>query len=201
MLPPEPTGTAFLLFGNDVAEGARDAYEIWHGGHHVPQRLTVPGLLGAIRYRASGDARPEYLTFYRLAHAGIVAEPAYRRLVEHPDPETLAMRPNLRRPVRRVASVTALPRVPPGAALRVFRGAPPMRPFGTLIVTGRIETDAPEHPLTAEAVPDSGRLTLVFGPVTRLNDLVETQAHPVHGLFLPIGSYGFDAASDALNRR
>lgn len=93
--------SAFLVFANDVDPAQREAYESWHGGHHVPQRLTVPGILRATRYRASeSDGSPEYLTVYDLAEIAVLDQPAYRCLAEQPDAVTLAMRPHLRKPLR-----------------------------------------------------------------------------------------------------
>ncbi|CAN7248181.1 hypothetical protein [Bosea sp. LjRoot237] len=91
--------SAFLVFANDVVSEQREAYESWHGGHHVPQRLTVPGILRATRYRTSGGS-PEYLTVYDLADIAVLASPDYRRLAEQPDAVTQAMRPHLRTPLR-----------------------------------------------------------------------------------------------------
>ncbi|RXT46405.1 hypothetical protein B6S44_26730 [Bosea sp. Tri-44] len=91
--------SAFLVFANDVDPAQREAYERWHGGHHVPQRLTVPGILRATRYRVSGGT-PEYLTVYDLADLAVLDSPAYRLLAEQPDAVTQAMRPYLRNPLR-----------------------------------------------------------------------------------------------------
>ena len=51
--------SAFLVFANDVVPEQRAAYERWHGGHHVPQRLAVPGILRATRYQAVGGGSPD----------------------------------------------------------------------------------------------------------------------------------------------
>ena len=43
-------GTAFLALWNDIA-AARDAeYNLWHTREHVPERLSVPGILTGKRY-------------------------------------------------------------------------------------------------------------------------------------------------------
>lgn len=91
---------AFLVFANDVDPAHREAYEDWHANHHVPQRLTVPGILRAQRYRRSGEVGRAYLTVYWLNAIAALADPRYRRLVERPDAPTIAMRPHLRAPVR-----------------------------------------------------------------------------------------------------
>ena len=90
--------SAFLVFANDVDPAQRGAYERWHGGHHVPQRFTVPGILRATRYQAVGGGSPDYLTVYDLADIAVLSSPEYRRLAEQPDAVTLAMRPFLRNP-------------------------------------------------------------------------------------------------------
>lgn len=187
-------GAAFLLFGNDVDPAARDAYERWHAGHHVPQRLTVPGIVGAIRFRAQGEGWPQYLTFYRLAGIEVLSGAPYRRLVDHPDAETLAMRPVFRRPVRLAARCGAIPPIPAGASLRVERVPPLVAPAGGVVVPGELDGHVPGHPLSAADPPPVGPIALVFDVYS---DEVSAQAvqvgSPLPGRFLPLDRYGVDA--------
>jgi hypothetical protein len=92
--------SAFLLFSNNVVPRRRGVYEEWHGAHHVPQRLTVPGITRAVRYKAMTSGSPEYLTLYQLSHITVLDSPSYRDLVEHPDQITQAMRPHIKDPIR-----------------------------------------------------------------------------------------------------
>ncbi|WP_204301518.1 hypothetical protein, partial [Stenotrophomonas maltophilia] len=60
-------GTAFLALWNGVAPGHIEAYQDWHGVEHVPERLTVPGMLAAWRYQADDGDEPAFFTLYDLA--------------------------------------------------------------------------------------------------------------------------------------
>jgi hypothetical protein len=97
--------SAMLLFANDVRPEGADTYETWHRDHHVPQRFSVPGILAAARYHKHTGQGPEYVTLYDLAAADVLDGPAYRALIDHPDPPTLAMRPNLINTQRLVAAL------------------------------------------------------------------------------------------------
>ncbi len=189
------TGTAILLFGNNVREEARAAYESWHSSHHVPQRLTVPGILGAIRFRLAGPGGPEYLTLYRLRDARVLDSPEYRALLEHPDPPTLAMRPNLLAPHRYVARTALVPALPDWFAMRAEHAR---WPFGTieppeqLMITGPLVADQRNHPIMgAEPLPE-GYLRLRFSRAERLEP-PEDEASAIGGLYRSLDRFGFDA--------
>jgi hypothetical protein len=167
-----PRSTAFLVFANDVDPARREAYECWHGGHHVPQRLTVPGILRATRYRAAAGGSPEYLTVYDLADIAVLDQPAYRRLAEQPDAVTLAMRPHLRQPLRLACHALAAADCAHGPILVMLRmpGANATRAAQWLsagavppaIRLGRTAPDAGGHPIMRqEGMPDEA-VALVF---------------------------------------
>lgn len=194
-------GTAILLFGNDVRPEARAAYERWHAGHHVPQRLTVPGLLGAIRFRLAGPGGPEYLTFYRLAQAEILEGPAYRALIETPDAETLAMRPNLLAPRRLVMQAGPVPAIPEGFAMLVEQ-APADRPFpqarrvAEMVIEGPLVTAQRNHPIMGGEGLPAGQLRLVFAPAERLAEWNTPEgATRLGGLYQPLERFGIEAGS------
>jgi hypothetical protein len=163
--------SAFLVFANDVVSEQRDAYERWHGGHHVPQRLTVPGILRATRYQASGAGSPEYLTVYDLADIAVLASPAYRRLAEQPDAVTQAMRPYLRNPLRLACRALAGADCPHGGVLIMLRvaDATAMRAAEWLaaeksaaIRLGRTAPDAGGHPIMKQAGMPEEAVALIF---------------------------------------
>ena len=188
-------GTAILLFGNDVQNAARAAYERWHSGHHVPQRLTVPGLLGAIRFRLSGHGSPEYLTLYRLRNPDVLDSPEYHALIDHPDAQTLAMRPNLTAPRRFIAKTDHVPAIPEGFAMRAAESQQPLKaaPDGDFImIEGKLIVDQRNHPIMgAEPLP-SGFLQLCFGPVERLEGHHLPKGKVIGGLYLPIDRFGLE---------
>lgn len=163
--------SAFLVFANDVDPAQREAYERWHGGHHVPQRFTVPGILRATRYQAVGGGSPDYLTVYDLADIAALNSPEYRRLAEHPDAVTLAMRPFLRNPLRLACHALVGADCPHGGSLVMMRMAdasagrvaewleaekPPT------IRLGRTAPDAGGHPIMGQAAMSEEAVALVF---------------------------------------
>lgn len=189
-------GGAFLLFGNDVSPQMRASYEDWHAGHHVPQRLEVPGILGAIRFRSAGISTPNYLTFYRLTSADVLESRAYRALIERPDAETLAMRPHILRPLRFVAQPERMPPVPAGSWM-VVETCPtsflwPARAPAT--IEGRLVDDQRNHPIMGAAKLPRGMIRLGFAPVEFLEaNLPEGRPGQVGNYFRPLDRFGVDA--------
>jgi hypothetical protein len=93
-------GTAFLALFNDF-DPARDAeYNEWHSREHVPQRLSVPGILRARRYVDRGDARFPYFTLYEMESAATMQSEPYLHLLDHPTAWSARMRPGFRQFLR-----------------------------------------------------------------------------------------------------
>lgn len=162
--------SAFLIFANDVVSEQRAAYERWHGGHHVPQRFTVPGILRATRYQTSGGS-PGYLTVYDLADIAVLNSPEYRRLAEQPDAVTLAMRPYLRNPLRLACRALAgadcphgeflvMLRMPDTNVTRAAQWLAAEKP--ATIRFGRIAPDAGGHPIMGQAAMSEEAVALIF---------------------------------------
>lgn len=86
-------GGAFLTVANGVDPARRREYEAWHSFEHVPERLTMPGFLAGKRYVAGRGAATRYLTIYDLDDSSAVESTAYKHLLAHPTPASLAMRP------------------------------------------------------------------------------------------------------------
>lgn len=136
---------ALLALWNDVEPRREAEYNGWHAVEHVPERLTVPGMLWALRYRRSGEAgMPQYLTLYGLRDAAVLDSAEYRRLLSDPTPASRTMRSALRNiarwvcsleleqgidrfphlAVRTTGSVTHGLEAPPGAALLLATRVP-----------------------------------------------------------------------------
>ncbi|HEV7326892.1 MAG TPA: hypothetical protein VGN91_17680 [Bosea sp. (in: a-proteobacteria)] len=163
--------SAFLVFANDVDPAQRAAYERWHGGHHVPQRFAVPGILRATRYQAVGGGSPDYLTVYDLADIAVLNSPEYRRLAEQPDAVTLAMRPNLRSPLRLACRSLAGADCPHGCCLIMLRipdaggaraAAWLMAEKPAAIRLGRTAPDAGGHPIMGQDAMPEEAVALIF---------------------------------------
>ncbi|MEJ8850061.1 hypothetical protein [Variovorax rhizosphaerae] len=87
---------AVLALWNDVAPELDAEYNAWHADEHVPERLTVPGMLWGRRYRRLGAGiAPRYLTIYGMRDARVVESDAYRALLSDPTPMSARMRPHL----------------------------------------------------------------------------------------------------------
>lgn len=101
--------TALLALWNDVDAALDESYEDWHRHEHVPERLTVPGMLWALRWRRIGAhaAMPLYLTLYGLRDAQVLDSAAYQRLLAEPTPASRAMRPALHNLARWVCTLDA----------------------------------------------------------------------------------------------
>jgi hypothetical protein len=88
--------TALLALWNDVEPTLDAVYNEWHAREHVPERLTVPGILWGRRYgRAAAARMPHYLTLYGLRDPAVLDGEPYQRLLREPTPASRRMRPAL----------------------------------------------------------------------------------------------------------
>jgi hypothetical protein len=65
---------------------AEDEFNAWYDEEHVPDRLTVPGILNGRRYRAAEANGPRYLACYDLEDVSTLRRPEYLRLREEQSP-------------------------------------------------------------------------------------------------------------------
>lgn len=146
------TGGAFLALWNGVTPSERQAYEAWHSKDHVPERLTVPGMIAAHRFEAS-DGDPFFFTLYDVYDASVFHHPAYRRLIDEPSPSSVAMRPFLDRFRRLVCD----PIAGTGTEVQAFCATVDANASQALpdALIGRPRDDGGQHPLSAKAfIPD-----------------------------------------------
>ncbi|KQP12210.1 DUF4286 family protein [Pseudorhodoferax sp. Leaf267] len=115
-----PEATALLALWNGVTPELDAEYNAWHAEEHVPERLTVPGMLWARRYGAHWpQTGPRYLTLYGLRDAWVLEEDAYQRLLREPTPMSARMRPHLCHLSRWVCALREAEGAPVGEGLRV----------------------------------------------------------------------------------
>jgi hypothetical protein len=89
-------GSAFLALWNDI-EAAREAeYNLWHTREHVPERVSIPGILSGRRYVAHDATLHRYFTLYELEAAAVLSSAAYRKVVDGPTSWSRSMRPSFR---------------------------------------------------------------------------------------------------------
>jgi hypothetical protein len=89
-------GDGLLALWNGVEAARRREYEAWHAREHVPERLSVPGMIGARRYARIDGPLADHLTLYSMHDLKVLASPPYRRLLENPTQWSRSMRPSFR---------------------------------------------------------------------------------------------------------
>jgi hypothetical protein len=87
-------GKCMVAVYADVPGAIEDEYNRWYDTHHIPERLKVPGFLGAVRYQAY-FGEPKYLTVYELAHAGVFKDPLLVKLSNEPSEWDRRMAPQV----------------------------------------------------------------------------------------------------------
>lgn len=90
------SGGAVLALWNGVEAARTREYNAWHTREHVPERISVPGMIGARRYVKSSGPLPDYLTLYTMNDTGVLKSEVYRSLLENPTDWSRAMRPSFR---------------------------------------------------------------------------------------------------------
>jgi hypothetical protein len=93
---PDLEGRGTLALWNGVDPARRAEYDLWHTREHVPERLSVPGILGARRYVRTEGPLPEFLTLYSLRDTGVLRSAAYQQLLDSPTAWSRSMRGSFR---------------------------------------------------------------------------------------------------------
>jgi hypothetical protein len=93
-------GSGMLALWNGVDPARRAEYDLWHTREHVPERLALPGMLGARRYvRPAGTQAgplPQFLTLYAMRDTSVLTSQPYLDLLANPTPWSRSMRPSFR---------------------------------------------------------------------------------------------------------
>jgi len=76
-------GEAVLAVWNDIDPATEADYNAWYQREHVPERLAVPGMRRARRYRAV-EGSPRYAAFYEAATLDVLTSGAYRAQLANP---------------------------------------------------------------------------------------------------------------------
>jgi len=122
---PAPPG--LLAVWNDIAAADEAEFNAWYVEEHVPERLSIPGILTARRYRDSA-APHSYAAIYDTESVAALASPVYLERLANPTPRTRAIMPRFRNMTRAVCGIAADfgPLRSPGATLATLEldGAP-----------------------------------------------------------------------------
>jgi hypothetical protein len=70
----------FLLVLMQPPENIEEEFNAWYDTEHVPERLSVPGVLTAIRFASVSAATPKYLAIYDLETESVLDSDAYKRV-------------------------------------------------------------------------------------------------------------------------
>lgn len=89
-------GEGMLALWNGVDPSRQREYDIWHSHEHVPERISVPGMLGARRYKRVAGPLPEYLTLYSMLDTDVLRSEPYQKLLDGPTEWSRSMRPAFR---------------------------------------------------------------------------------------------------------
>jgi hypothetical protein len=114
-------GHAFLALWNDVLAEREAEYDRWHTFQHVPERVAVPGFLGARRYVNRARSVHRHFTLYELASLDALDSPEYRELVDDPTPWSASMRPDLANFLRAPCAIESTSGTGIGAAVAIAR--------------------------------------------------------------------------------
>ena len=67
---------AVMVMMTDVPDDLEAEYNRWYNEIHLPEVLTVPGVLSGRRFRVQGEG-VRYMALYELESPDVVASPAY----------------------------------------------------------------------------------------------------------------------------
>lgn len=90
------SGRGVLALWNGVDPAALPVYDVWHTREHVPERISVAGMIGARRYARADGPMPQFLTIYDLEDLSVLTSAPYLRLLSEPTPWSRDMRPAFR---------------------------------------------------------------------------------------------------------
>jgi hypothetical protein len=156
-----PATPGLLSVWNDIDAADEDEFNAWYQGEHLGERLALPGILSARRYR-SLDAARAYAALYDTEGLAPLGSPAYLERLANPTPRTRAIMPRFRNMVRAASSIVADYGAPgaPGAVLACLElpGAPDgeaLRALRAHAAVGRVRLAVPDAGATRVPNPES----------------------------------------------
>src|SRR5262245_2175589 len=87
-------GDGLLMVYCDVAREHEDEFNRWYNEEHIPERLAIPGVLNAARYKAV-EGGPAYLACYELESAEAWSSEAWQRWLKQPTAWSQRMSPSV----------------------------------------------------------------------------------------------------------
>ena len=116
-------GEAVMVVFMEPEAGTEREFNEWYNRYHIPERVSVPGILSARRYELSdGEGALKYLAIYELENEEVLHSEAYLKNVAESTPMNFT-RPKVQRLVYRQV-------FPETGSFEDKSGAPPSRPTG-----------------------------------------------------------------------
>ncbi|KAG7095346.1 hypothetical protein E1B28_006107 [Marasmius oreades] len=69
-----------FVYGDHGGGVTEDDFNAWYDNEHAPARLTVPGILTAVRYKAIDHKSPKWLALYDMTGPSVLQTDEYRSL-------------------------------------------------------------------------------------------------------------------------
>ncbi len=70
----------FLLVFMNPPPAFEEEFNAWYDSEHVPERLSVPGILTGLRYTNIASGAPRFMAMYDLENFAVMDTPAYHRV-------------------------------------------------------------------------------------------------------------------------
>ena len=87
-------GDGILLVFSDVAPEHDEEFSRWYNKEHLPERLSIPGVLDAARYEAV-QGGPKYLACYELASSDAWYSDGWQKWLKNPTEWSKRMSPSV----------------------------------------------------------------------------------------------------------
>lgn len=88
-----------LLVIGDIPAELDQEFNQWYHEEHLAERLAVPGILSARRYRAVGS-QPNYMVVYKCETIYALASAPYRKVLDNPTERTRHILPRMQNVIR-----------------------------------------------------------------------------------------------------
>ena len=149
-----------LAVWNDIAAQDEAEFNAWYAEEHVPERLGVPGIRNARRYRDCA-APLSYAAFYDTDSIATLASPEYLAQLAHPTLRTQKIMPRFRNMTRAACEIAADvgAQRAPGAMLATLE-------LAAVPATGKLEEEGRDLRLRL-ALPDE-KATRVPNPEAKM---------------------------------
>ena len=91
---PAKKGRGLLMIYSDIAPENEEEFNRWYDEEHIPERLSIPGVLNAARYLAL-QGGPKYLACYELAEPVAWHSDAWQYWLKNPTEWSQRMSPGV----------------------------------------------------------------------------------------------------------